>query len=460
MLNLGNSRVPLCDGHGSGRRSFLQVGTAGLAGLSLPNLIRSEAAGAMEPSKVGIRNCITLFLVGEPGHLDTWDMKPEAPAEIRGKFRPIATNVPGIDICEHFPLMARMMDKVALIRSLHHTTGATHENGQRWMMTGHEFNADSIKPHSGSVISRVFGPQSELPANIILPGKIGNTGAGPLHGQSAGFVGSAHEPFFLGADPASPDFKVGDLEPPQGFASGRSDERRSLLRQIDGLQARVQTDATQLYDSAYARAFDLLTSPKSRDAFEITKEPDSVRDRYGRNTFGQSCLLARRLIESGSRYVTVNHFDTVFNLACWDMHADGGGLNNTYLDYERHLCPQFDWAFTALIEDLEQRGLLENTVVAVLSSMGRTPQLNARGGRDHWPQAWTNFMCGGSIKGGQVIGSTDKTGSAPADNPVQPPQILASIYHAMGINLDNTMMPGPGGRPVRLIEAEPIPWLF
>ena len=142
------------------------------------------------------------------------------------------------------------------------------------------------------------------------------------------------------------------------------------------------------------------------------------------------------------------------------MHADGGGLNNTYLDYERHLCPQFDWAFTALIEDLEQRGLLENTVVAVLSSMGRTPQLNARGGRDHWPQAWTNFMCGGSIKGGQVIGSTDKTGSAPADNPVQPPQILASIYHAMGINLDNTMMPGPGGRPVRLIEAEPIPWLF
>jgi len=460
MLNLGNERVPMCDGHGHTRRSFLQAGSAGLAGLTLTNLVRSEAAGAVDPTKAGIRNCITLFLVGSPGHVDTWDMKPDAPAEVRGKFKPIATNVPGIDICEHFPLMARQMEKIALIRSMHHTTGATHENGQRWIMTGHEFNADSVKPHSGSVISRVFGPRSELPANIILPRKIGNTGAGPLHGQSAGFVGSAHEPFFLGADPADPSFRVADLEPPKGFADGRISSRRGLLQQIDQLQARVETDTTQLYDSAYARAFELLTSPKSREAFDVAQEPDDVRDRYGRNTFGQSCLLARRLIERGGRYVTVNHFDTVFNLTCWDMHADGGSLNNTYLDYERHLCPQFDWAYSALLEDLEQRGLLQDTVVTVLSSMGRTPRLNPRGGRDHWPQAWSVFLAGGSIKGGQVIGATDKIGAAPADNPVQPPQILASIYHAMGIDLDTTMMPGPNGRPIRLIEAEPLPWLF
>jgi uncharacterized protein (DUF1501 family) len=160
------------------------------------------------------------------------------------------------------------------------------------------------------------------------------------------------------------------------------------------------------------------------------------------------------------RYVTVNHFDTVFNLSCWDMHADGGGLNNTYLDYERQLCPQFDWAFSALIEDLQQRGLLENTVVAVLSEMGRTPQVNGRGGRDHYPPAWTNFLCGANIRGGQVVGATDKLGARPVDSPVEPPQVIASIYKGMGIDLDSTMMPGPGERPIRLVEAEPIHQLF
>jgi uncharacterized protein (DUF1501 family) len=203
-----------------------------------------------------------------------------------------------------------------------------------------------------------------------------------------------------------------------------------------------------------------LTSPEAKAAFNLNREPEKLRDRYGRNTFGQSCLLARRLIEGGVRYVTVNHFDTVFGLSCWDMHADGGGLNNTYLDYERHLCPQFDWAFTALIEDLQQRGMLDNTVVAVLSEFGRTPQVNSRGGRDHYPAAWTNFLCGGSIRGGQVIGATDKIGSRPIDTPIEPPQVIASIYHGMGINLDTTMTPGPGGRPLRLVEAEPIRQLF
>ena len=458
MLNLGKVKIPLCDG--VSRRSFLQVGAAGLAALSLPRYLQLEADGAVKEDSAKIKNCITIFLVGSPGHLDTWDMKPNAPAEVRGKFKPIATKVPGVQICEHFPLMARMMDKVALIRSLHHKTGATHENGQRWMMTGHEFNADSIKPHTGSVISRVFGSKGDLPANVVLPGPIGNTGAGPLHGQSAGHLGSAHEPFFLGADPARSDFKVADLEVPVKDSKFRLDARKALLTQLDDLQRRTETGSTQMHDSAYERAFRLLTSPKAKKAFDLNLEKAELRDRYGRNTFGQSCLMARRLVESGVRYVTVNHFDTVFNLTCWDMHADGGSLDNTYLDYERHLCPQFDWAFTALIQDLEDRGLLKDTVVAVLSEFGRTPRLNGRGGRDHYPAAWTNFLCGGNIKGGQVIGSTDKIGSAPSDSPVEPPQVLASIYHGMGIDLDATMMPGPGGRPVRLIEAEPIKKLF
>jgi hypothetical protein len=458
MLHVGNVKVPVC--HGVTRRSFLQAGSAGLGALSLAPMLELESQGAVNASRARIKNCITIFLVGSPGHVDTWDMKPDAPAEVRGKFVPIDTNVPGIQICEHFPLMARLMDKVALVRSLHHKTGSTHENGQRWMMTGHEFNADSMKPHSGSVISRVFGPKSELPANIILPGPIGNTGAGPLHGQSAAYLGSAHEPFFLSADPALPDFKVSDLQPPAGHSELRVEARRKLLAQIDELQRRAESRSTQMHASSYDRAFQLLTSPKAKEAFDVSKEPDKLRDRYGRNTFGQSCLLARRLIERGTRYVTVNHFDTVFNLTCWDMHADGGGLNNTYLDYERHLCPQFDLAFSALIEDLDQRGLLDETVVAVLSEMGRTPRLNGRGGRDHFPPAWTNFLCGGNIRGGQAIGATDKIGSQPVDKPIEPPQMLASIYHGMGIDLDTTMMPGPGERPVRLIEAEPIPWLF
>ncbi|MSQ93851.1 MAG: DUF1501 domain-containing protein [Gemmataceae bacterium] len=458
MLNIGNEKVSLCSG--LTRRSFLQVGVAGMAGMWLPDLMKLEAQGSVDGSRARIKNCITIFLVGSPGHLDTWDLKPQAPSEVRGKYNPIRTNVNGIQICEHFPLMARKMDKIALIRSLHHRTGATHENGQRWMMTGHDFNADAVKPHTGSVISRVFGPKSELPANVILPGPIGNTGAGNFHGQTAGYIGSAHEPFFLGADPAAPNFRVGDLEVPAGMSASRLDARRELLGQLDQLQRRTESRTTQTHDSSYDRAFRLLTSQRARDAFDLNLEPARLRDRYGRNTFGQSCLMARRLIEGGVRYVTVNHFDTVFGQTCWDMHADGGGLNNTYLDYERHLCPQFDWAFTALLDDLEQKGLLQETVVAVLSEFGRTPRLNGRGGRDHYPNAWTNFLAGGNIRGGQVIGSTDRIGSRPHDNPIEPPQVLASIYHGMGINLDTTTMPGPGERPIRLVEAEPIRQLF
>jgi hypothetical protein len=458
MLHVGNEKVSVCSG--VNRRSFLQAGAAGMAGLSLPVMSQLEAAGAVDGSKAKIKNCITLFLVGSPGHLDTWDMKPEAPDDIRGKFKPIHTNVPGVDICEHFPYMAKMMDKVALIRSLHHKTGASHENGQRWMMTGHDFTADNPKPYAGSVISRLYGPKSNLPASIILPVKIGNTGTSTPHGQKAAFAGTAHEPFFLGADPARSNFQVANLKPPAGQTEFRINARRNLLTQLDELQRRTETKTTRQRETAYSRAFNLLTSPETKRAFDLNEEPDKLRDRYGRNTLGQSCLMARRLIERGSRFVTVNHFDTVFNIACWDMHANGSSLNNTYLDYENILCPQFDLAFTALIEDLEQRGLLKETVVAVVSEFGRTPKLNARGGRDHYPAAWTNFLCGGNIRGGQVVGSTDKIGAAPHDRPIQPPQILASIYHGMGIDLETTMMPGPGSRPIRLIEAEPIRELF
>jgi hypothetical protein len=458
MLHIGNTYLPLCSG--GTRRSFLQAGAAAMAGLTLPNLLSLQAAGGVDEKKSKIRNCITLFLVGSPGHLDTWDMKPEAPEDVRGKFRPIPTSVPGVHICEHFPRMAKIMDRVALIRSLHYNTGASHENGQRWMMTGHDFNAANKQPHMGSVISRVFGQRGDLPASILLPAPIGNTGTSTPHGQESAYLGSAHQPFILGSDPARSDFKVADLETPAGQSEFRVEARRKLLSEIDDLQRRVETNSTLERDTAYARAFNLLTSPEAKRAFNLNEESPKLRDRYGRNTFGQSCLMARRLIERGGRFVTVNHFDTVFNISCWDMHADGSSLNNTYADYEHVLCPQFDLAFTALMEDLEQRGLLEETVVAVISEFGRTPKLNPRGGRDHYPSAWTNFLAGGPIRGGRVIGSTDKLGAAPHDRPVTPPQVVASIYQAMGIDLENTMLPGPGGRPVRFIEAEPIRELF
>ncbi len=458
MLHIGNENLPLCSG--INRRSFLEVGTAAMAGLTLPTFLRFQAAGAVNEKRAKIRNCITLFLVGSPGHLDTWDMKPDAPEDVRGKFKPISTNVPGVHICEHFPRMAKVMDKVALIRSLHYNSGASHENGQRWMMTGHDFNAANKQPHMGSVISRVYGPKSDLPASIVLPVAIGNTGTSTPHGQESAYLGSAHQPFFLGSDPARSDFKVADLEPPKGQTEFRIEARRKLLKEIDALQRQVETSSTLERDTAYARAFNMLTNPRTKKAFELSEEPAKLRDRYGRNSFGQSCLMARRLIEHGTRFVTVNQFDTVFNISCWDMHANGSSLNNTYADYEHVLCPQFDLAFTALLEDLEQRGLLEETVIAVISEFGRTPKLNARGGRDHYPAAWTNFLAGGPIHGGRVIGSTDKIGAAPHDRPVTPPEVVASIYQAMGIDLETTMMPGLGNRPIRFIDAEPIRELF
>lgn len=458
MLHIGNEYIPLCSG--TNRRSFLQLGAAAMTGMTLANFYKLNAAGAVDEKKAKIRNCITLFLVGSPGQHDTWDMKPDAPEDVRGKFRPISTSVPGVQICEHFPRMAKVMDRVALIRSLNYNTGSSHENGQRWMMTGHDFNAANKQPHMGSVISRVFGPKGDLPASIVLPVGIGNTGTSTPHGQESAFLGSAHAPFFLGSDPARADFKVADLEPPKGQTEFRVEARRKLLTEIDEVQRQVETSSTLERDTAYARAFNLLTNPTTKKAFDLNEEPAKLRDRYGRNTFGQSCLMARRLIERGSRFVTVNQFDTVFGISCWDMHADGSSLNNTYADYEHVLCPQFDLAFTALLEDLQQRGLLEETVIAVISEFGRTPKLNARGGRDHYPAVWTNFLAGGPIRGGRVIGSSDKIGAAPHDRPVTPPQVVASIYQAMGIDLETTMLPGPGGRPIRFIEAEPIRELF
>lgn len=460
MLNVGNVKVPLCSGFS--RRSFLQAGTLGTFGLSLPDLMRAQAIAkaANAPAASGPRNAIVLFLVGAPSHIDTWDPKPEAPKEIRNYYPAIATSVPGVFIGEHFPLMAQRMHKIAMVRSLHHTEAAIHESGHQYMMTGNRYSGGRQFPHMGSVISRVFGQKSALPPNVILPGPIGATGVSESHGQEAAFLGKSHEPFFLNGDPGNPDFRVGSLALPAGQVESRVAGRRDLLKELDRLQRRVESQQFAARETAYDRAFNLVLAPETKKAFDLDEESPEVRDRYGRNTFGQSCLLARRLIERGVRICTVNHFNTVFNVVCWDMHQDGGSLNPTITDYKQVLCPQFDVAYSALLDDLEDRGLLSETVVSVVSEMGRTPQINGRGGRDHHPGVWTNFLAGSTIRGGTVVGSSDKQGAKPHTRPVTPAEFCASVYHAMGIDLDNTMMPGPGGRPIRFVEAEPIPELF
>ena len=427
MLHLGDVRVPVC--HGVTRRSFLHAGAAGIGALSMHAMNALEASGAVNESKAKIRNCITIFLVGSPGQVDTWDMKPEAPAEVRGKFKPIDTNVPGIQICEHFPLMARMMDKVALIRSLHHKTGATHENGQRWMMTGHDFNADSMKPHSGSVISRVFGNNGMLPASVLLPWKIGNTGAGPLHGQTAAYLGSAHEPFYLGSDPSRSDFKVADLSPPAGQTELRINTRHNLLKQLDDMQRRAENGPALSRDTAYSRAFNLITSNEAKQAFDLSQEAETTRDRYGRNTLGQSCLMARRLVERGCRYITINHFDTVFGISCWDMHADGNNPN--IVKGMNMLGRSLDQAVSAFLDDLEQRGLSDKVLLVITGDFGRTPKVNARGGRDHWANLGTLAFAGGGLNLGQVIGQSDRTAGNPATEPVTLPMLFSTILHTV-----------------------------
>jgi uncharacterized protein (DUF1501 family) len=436
MLEFHANKGPRTCG-GLSRRDFLRAGSlgAGAVSLSLAELNRLESAGGRDV------NCILLFLVGAPSQLDTWDPKPDAPANVRGPFRPTKTSVPGTLIAETFPLMAKAASRYAILRSVHHEAAPIHETGQQMMQTGHLFRGGREHPHYGSVLSHLAGPRpGGMPPFVVLPAPIGNTGVSVSHGQGAGYLGARHEPLVLRGDPA------------------RLKGRRALLDEVD--RAQRHFDGT-LYNGAGAdeKAPGLLFSTKAKKAFDIDAELPALRERYGRNTFGQSCLLARRLVEQGVRLVTVNMFDTVFNEVTWDCHADGGSLAVTLDDYKNTLCPMFDTAYTALLDDLHQRGMLSNTLVLAMGEFGRTPQLNARGGRDHWPGVWSILFAGAGIKGGQVVGSSDRLGAEPRDRPVSPAEVAATVYRALGIDR-RARLPGPEGRPVSLVEAEPVDELF
>jgi uncharacterized protein DUF1501 len=446
MLRLDANRpVRFCDGWS--RRDFLHAGALSTLGLTLPGFLAQRAAGQSPDRDV---NCIMLFLVGGPSQLDTWDPKPRAPAEIRGPFRAISTNVPGIQISEIFPRMARHADKYSLIRSVYHTATAVHDTGHQMMQTGRLFSGGIEHPHVGCVLGYLRGGRGELPAHVLMPRPIGRTGGNLPHGQNAGYLGRQHDPFVLNADPSTPNFQVPDLLPPDYISAVRAQRRQRLRDAVDGAVASFEnsTQARQL-DGNFSLAYRLLSSPQARAAFALEQEPSAVRDRYGRTRFGQSCLLARRLIERGVRFVTVNMFETVFDEVTWDIH--GSRPFTDIAEMSRLVAPNFDQAYSALLEDLQDRGLLSNTIVTALGEFGRTPKINPAGGRDHHPGVWSMVIGGGPIRGGRVVGESDEQAYAPRSRPVTPGEVAATILQGLGLDIHREL-PGPQNRPLPLVE--------
>ncbi|MEX2188012.1 MAG: DUF1501 domain-containing protein [Pirellulales bacterium] len=448
MLHLtGNGSAHTCDG--LTRRDILQAGALGALGLSLPQLLAAKAQGAIAKDH-DERSVIMIFNLGAPSQLDTFDMKPDAPAEIRGPFKPIKTAAPGIEISEILPLHAKLADKFSVVRSCFHTAAAVHDTGHQMLQTGRLFTGGVNTPHAGCVTAYLRGRKSDLPPHVILPEPMGNTGGNMPHGQDAGFLGKAYDPFALMADPSKPDFKVPDLLPPPQIGEARLDRRRRLREIVEQTADDfANSESAKLLDANFKAAFRIMTSEQARAAFDLSKEPTKVRERYGMNRFGQCCLLARRLIEAGVRFVTVNTFLTVFDEITWDIH---GTKPFTSIEGMKNIVtPMYDQAYSALIEDLVERGMLDNTLVCNLAEFGRTPRVNPAGGRDHWPQCWTSYFAGGGVKGGRVVGRSDSIAAVPAERPTSPSEVVATVFHSLGFDLE-TKLPGPAGRPFPLVD--------
>jgi hypothetical protein len=453
----GKGSITTCDG--ITRRDFLQVGALSAIGLTLSQYASLQAAGAVTKGN-DEKAVIMIFNLGAPSQLDTWDMKPNAPAEIRGPFKPIKTNSPDIQISEIFPLHARLADKFSLVRTCYHTAAAVHDTGHQMLQTGRLFTGGINTPHAGCALEFLKGRKNELPAHVILPEPMGPTGGNMPHGQDAGFLGKAYDPFVLNADPSQKDFKVPDLLPPKEIGEARLERRRELRQIVDDTVKSFEASQTaQLMDSSFSSAYRLMTSTKAREAFDLTKEPEKVRERYGLTRFGQCCLLARRLVEAGVRFITINTFITVFDEITWDIH--GSKPFTSIAGMKDIVAPMYDRGYSALIEDLFQRGMLTNTLVCNLAEFGRTPKINPAGGRDHWPQCWTTYFAGGGVKGGRVVGKSDEIGAYPVERPVKPAEVVATIFHSLGLDLESHL-PGPNTRPFPLVDygTQPIKELF
>lgn len=460
MLQLtGRGTAQTCDG--VTRRDFLQVGSLGAVGLTMADLaaMEAQAADGKKPGKED-KSVIMIFNLGAPSQLDCWDPKPDAPREIRGPFQPIATKSPEIQISEIFPKHAGIADHISFVRSCNHSAPAVHDAGWQLMQTGRFFTGGLNTPHAGSVAAYLMGRRTDLPPFVVLPELMGSGGGNLPNGQAGGFLGKAFDPFVLNADPSVPDFVVPDLLPPKQIGDARLDRRRKLRDIVDQTVSGFEkSENAQLLDSSFQSAFRIISSTQAREAFDLSKEPQAVRERYGMNQFGQCCLLARRLVEAGVRFVTVNTYLTVFKKESWDIH--GTEPFASIEGMKEVVAPKYDQGYSALIEDLVQRGLLDKTLVCSLSEFGRTPRVNPAGGRDHWPQCWTVYFAGGGVKGGRVVGRSDAIGGYPAERPVSPPDVVATIYHSLGFHPEETL-PGPAGRPFPLADSgtKPIMELF
>lgn len=436
-----------CDG--LARRDFLKVGTAGMfgMGLGLPELLARQAqAGATSKSDVSL---IILFLKGGLSTIDTLDMKPGAPAEFRGEFDPIDSNVPGIQVGEHIPRIARCADKFSLVRSFTHPD-SNHGSADHYMLTGYAPNAafnpglspNNQAPAHGSVISKKLGPRGSIPPYVALPRMHSSGGSS--------YLGAVAAPFVIEADPNAPGFAVPDMMPPLDLAAARLDSRRNLLAQVDRYQKSAEASANANAKSVGVfreKAFELMTSREAKEAFNLHAEPEKLRDEYGRTSLGQSCLMARRLVEAGVRCVTIDHTN-------WDTH------DNNFNVLKKELLPAFDAGVSSLFRDLADRGLLDTTMVVVTGEFGRTPKINNNAGRDHWGPCFTVMLGGGGIQGGRVVGKSDAWANRPTDNPYRPEDLAATMYRQLGINPEDEFHT-PDGRPHKIVnDGKPIRELF
>jgi hypothetical protein len=441
----------LCDG--ISRREWLHVGGVSLLGLSLPALLRAEGgrrAAKGKPAKA----CILLYLAGGPSHLDMWDMKPTAPPEVRGEFKPIASSVTGIQVSDQLPRLAKQMNRCTLVRSAHHRVSNAHWAAAYFTLTGEDRGDFTIAippgpndyPAIGSVLTHLRPPDRLVVPFVSLP-YVTAEGAGgpPQPGIYGGWLGRSYDPLIIdrhrGAahDPNAPGFSIPELTLRTDIDPKRLDDRKGLLRRLDSFEDR---GGARLMSAHQKRAFALLTSEATRKAFDLSHETAKLRDAYGRNIYGQSALLSRRLIEAGARMVTLKWAPDAN--ATWDTHAQN------FQKLKSELLPQLDACLPTLLEDLDARGLLQETLVICMGEFGRTPRVNAAAGRDHWPRCYSLLIAGGGAKAGFVHGKSDRIGSDPAADPVTPQDLLATFYHLLGIPAE-TELPDQQGRPIRLV---------
>lgn len=461
MWTLSDRGVKLCDRQT--RRQWLQIGGIGSLGLSLPMLWEAQARSAVISGSFGrAKRCIVLFLLGGPPQHETWDPKPEAPSEIRGEEPSIATATPGLRVGQWMPRTAQLTESIAVLRAMA-TDDNAHSSSGYWMLTGVPHAPTNMEnslpgapnhwPTLAATIRHLRGDQTDLPGAIRLPEEIWNTGRIVWPGQDAGWLGSHADPWLLTCDPNAADFHIADVSLRADVPLERLASRRSLLDQMNqSLNSGPMEAARSRWSNLQHQAANLLQGEKAKKAFALDQEPGSVRDRYGRNRFGQSVLLARRLIESGVSLVQVNWTrgaDDPDVAPAWDTHA------NNSQRLKDALMPPMDLAYSALLEDLGQRGLLDETLVVWMGEFGRSPRINPGGGRDHWGHVFSAALAGGGVRGGVVHGRSDRQGGFPLEGRVEPQDLHATIYHCLGISPE-TILRDAVGRPVPATRGQPI----